>query len=751
MAGGDKDYKYIKDISMQAVVDLASCLARQPADGIGVPSEEWLRQQERSLTTVSKELLTPKRKDNWRPRSLITTYDISIAKIKDRAALLCDTHKRLNPILVRRLFLLLAQESTLRCDRVRGYHGGGAHLMKRDPNRLVGAPMRSSTDGGRVPVDHLEVAGFVDRMNALNGLWVHEAMWARYFNAYRGAPRFEKVESCCEACIVAAIGGNAQHLMDLRANMISRAKKSHHHHPPRLFRFVDAWLSQFEEGLSGTLRESSECMADMLMTVRKEAGRKHRGRRRGRNSRKEAGRDYREDGTGSSRSKTPTRTKEGIPLPRQPTRLPVVDDDDDDDQADFNEQDDAQEQRVYNEILASYLNGLDGDLPEGTDLGIHPAFSDTGVVPEPLQPTYGQQPPTTPTAPATRDSRDTRVTQLSLSPQTPAPRPRTLVEAFQSAPHVRNPYHEHPEHSTEQTHSIIWDQQGGRNPYEFEDYSQVASDVPTQVKDYIKQYRPGLGGERSKHKSRRPRRPKHPSSSPSRHPHSPISGRREDDNGVSELDGDGGEDEYSSKVSNPTEVAVLKTPERRLVRDDASAASCCRHDPPADSWEPPAVRRPDVPGRSRFAHLPATAEEEAEQRRILERGASRKRKGGKGTSSMASADLGREGIPLSEEPYPDTQPRRSFQSMDDTEVAGEGVPERTVSAYDSISQVGPSKHRQRSTRAPKGAPTDAPSRHRSSRHREHGSRGGDGKKRCRRHRDESKPSPPSSHRRWLGQ
>ncbi len=77
--------------------------------------------------------------------------------------------------------------------------------------------------------------------------------------------RFDRVESGCEACILASIGGNRQILSDLRASMVGRKKK----YKPvlMLWRLVDAWI----EWMSGkeTIIEESENLGKEVRNLRR--------------------------------------------------------------------------------------------------------------------------------------------------------------------------------------------------------------------------------------------------------------------------------------------------------------------------------------------------------------------------------------------------------------------------------------------------------------------------------------------------
>ena len=540
------DYnRYLSDLPNHAVAKLTSCLARQPVDGIGNPSEEWLLEQERQLTSMSKEVL--------RPKNIFKRMTIMIAERTKGsepswippAAVLCHAHKGFNPCLIRRLFILLATEVTVRCDRIRAHHGGGSNfLLANQPYRQLGAPTPNRHNPGElVPVDNMEVAGFVDRMNAINGLWVHEIMWARYFNAVRGAPRFERVTSCCEACILSAVGGNAQHLVDLRANLMARTRQNHSF--PRLMRFVDGWILSFSPDMAEEMRNSSEALASMLWQVRDAAMKKHRERRRRRRKKREdekrrgqsskkntsgggggggsSGRSCTSNsgsgsgsggskGSSSKRSGTgPLVTKEGIPLPRHATKQHVDEDMDEEtylhhEEGEFNERDERQEQEAATQIMGYYHGRRHDDR-----FGMHPAFSEAafsscGAARDENssrdEKRWDDSPGEAGEESGTRDKRKSRRRRSGE----PAPRPRNTDDAAQSvlsfSPWQINTYDAREprasclrqQHQSETLDDVIRREFGRHQHHEDANRASMA----THTREYIEKYRPTMGIDRAK-------------------------------------------------------------------------------------------------------------------------------------------------------------------------------------------------------------------------------------------------------------
>ena len=542
------DYNnYLSDLSNHAVAKLTSCLARQPVDGIGNPSEEWLLEQERQLTGMSKELL--------RPKSIFKRLTIMIAETTKgyepswipQAAVLCDAHKSFNPCLIRRLFILLATEVTMRCDRIRAHHGGGSNILLANKSyRRLGAPtLNHDKPGEPVPVDNVEVAGFVDRMNAINGLWVHEIMWARYFNAMPGAPRFERVVSCCEACILSAVGGNAQHLVDLRANLMARTRQNHCF--PRLMRFVDGWMLSFGPEMAEEMRNSSEALGSMLSQVRDAATKKHRKKKKRKDEKRRGQSIKRTSGDGGSGgwsfpikssivsgSMGSIVTKEGVPLPRHATKQ-YVDEEDmagesylHQDDGEFNERDERQEQEAAMQIMEYYYDRRHND-----QFGMHPAFSEVGfsscASARDENSSRGQKRRHDTLDEAGKENRARDRRKRTSMSGGPAPRPRNMEDAAQSVlsflPWQINTYDERKrgasylrqQQQSEFLDDVIQKELDGDDddrhllhPYrhDHEGANRVSSNtsIATHTREYIEKYRPTLGIDHTK--SPRPRKGK---------------------------------------------------------------------------------------------------------------------------------------------------------------------------------------------------------------------------------------------------
>lgn len=201
---------YIEDLCHEDIALLTQLLADTLPD---FERTQWLRDQSTALKAFPPRLLRP---TNLLPR-LTVALQLPCTPGK---AVLCPSHKQLNPQLIRRLFLQISAESTVRLAR------------------LVSSP---ELEIHPVPPT---VAQFIQRMQNINSLWMDPETFSAIFLRQ---PKFRRVESGCEACILAHVGGNRQFLTDLRTAMLGRRRK-HAKNWPVLWPVVEGWVSWTLEG-----------------------------------------------------------------------------------------------------------------------------------------------------------------------------------------------------------------------------------------------------------------------------------------------------------------------------------------------------------------------------------------------------------------------------------------------------------------------------------------------------------------------
>ncbi|KFY78219.1 hypothetical protein V499_02567 [Pseudogymnoascus sp. VKM F-103] len=178
--------------------------------------ENWLVRQEKKIVYLPTHL---KRSRALIPR-LVEKFTSPSTK-----AILCPSHRCLDPQLIRRLFLSIVDECTTR--------------------------VRRFTDS---PPSDRDIRAWLTRVKTINSLWTQPILYRYLFNANPGDPEFEYTHSECEACILATIGGNTTMLADLRICAITR--RTNHGPTPRIIRILDGWL--YWTGMAETIRAESD-------------------------------------------------------------------------------------------------------------------------------------------------------------------------------------------------------------------------------------------------------------------------------------------------------------------------------------------------------------------------------------------------------------------------------------------------------------------------------------------------------------
>ncbi|SPO01093.1 uncharacterized protein DNG_03840 [Cephalotrichum gorgonifer] len=216
------------------------------------PAPSWLDTQEIQTSSLPHRVL--------RPTRLVRRFAVKVSEslaspVLPPAAVLCPAHKALHPWVIRGLFNLLAAEVTLRCDRLKSFRPRGEEEERR------------------VTV----VKDVLGMLHAVNALWLEEEHFEALFGKQVEGPdgKLCRIESGCEACILAAVGARGGLLTCLRANMLARVGRR----DPRLLRFVDSWILWFG-GDSDRLREEGMSKGKELRKARKAISERRREERR---------------------------------------------------------------------------------------------------------------------------------------------------------------------------------------------------------------------------------------------------------------------------------------------------------------------------------------------------------------------------------------------------------------------------------------------------------------------------------------
>lgn len=222
----------------------------------GHPSTLWLATQARLIaTTLPKPLLAC--------HSLLARLSAAThrAVAPELLAVLCPAHTGLNARLIRRIFLLIHAEITRHAQPLRRYLGHPRRYAQLEP-RLSAATATA-------------VRALVDRLAGLAALWLPPGAFARLHPGMEAA--WVRVEGGCEACILAAVGGDAGIVGDLRAVLMGRthARKKE---GPVLAGLVGAWMGNGGE----EEKRASEELGRVVKRVRRAIWRaRHEGREDG--------------------------------------------------------------------------------------------------------------------------------------------------------------------------------------------------------------------------------------------------------------------------------------------------------------------------------------------------------------------------------------------------------------------------------------------------------------------------------------
>ncbi|RBR14048.1 uncharacterized protein FIESC28_07898 [Fusarium coffeatum] len=220
----EEDEHYpLSDISDYQLDQLTELLWMDQSVNAVMPNQVWLQSQFDGVARLDKS--NRRSKNLWkRISSGLENFSLAPRHVHDGrpTACLCDAHHDLDPKLIRRLMGLIIIECTVRIHRFRYWR------------RYIDFPPA--------------ILLWLDRMDAVTGLWMTRDAFNATFGYDRVCPNQNKVLSKCEACIMAAIGGRPQVLTYLRASMIGRRDRRFDKglKTPRLLRVVESWIGHFK-------------------------------------------------------------------------------------------------------------------------------------------------------------------------------------------------------------------------------------------------------------------------------------------------------------------------------------------------------------------------------------------------------------------------------------------------------------------------------------------------------------------------
>ncbi|KAF8864073.1 hypothetical protein BDZ45DRAFT_797585 [Acephala macrosclerotiorum] len=215
----------IENLSTKDVEKLTQLLWLTPGR---LPTQAWLNEQAPQIPHLPSRLRSP--------NSALLRFGMSMNVGPDRATL-CKSHKGLNPYLIRRIFLQVTAECTTR-------------LVRLAENPFIDT----------------EIEKHVKRLQIVNSLWMDASLYRTTYQVKPQEVRFTRIISDCEACILAAVGGNHVTLCDLRASMLGRKKKNAKE--PRLLRLVQQWMKG--TGLGPQITAQSDALSKEARACRRQ-------------------------------------------------------------------------------------------------------------------------------------------------------------------------------------------------------------------------------------------------------------------------------------------------------------------------------------------------------------------------------------------------------------------------------------------------------------------------------------------------
>ncbi|KAM0456191.1 hypothetical protein ACHAPV_007438 [Trichoderma viride] len=265
-------------ISLNALTDkgvdeITSLLKFDSSQTSSRKTNEWLHKQESKVKRLKNQELL-------RPDSLLYK---GVMKLFHRQTL-CQAHKELDHRVIRSLLWNIAYESTAQTNiyRVLRKKGKLRFNMERHSG-LTKEQLKLVEEEEDMINDNLEE--WLDLTNEITALWLGE----KKYRELCGSKRRDFLPGCaktgCEACMLAAVGGNCHYLTALRASLLARhlyktdkkkdsKKKKKKVDPPSLLRVVEVWISKAKDDrntplINGYSKELARSLVGMRTLARR--------------------------------------------------------------------------------------------------------------------------------------------------------------------------------------------------------------------------------------------------------------------------------------------------------------------------------------------------------------------------------------------------------------------------------------------------------------------------------------------------
>ena len=264
------------DIGTKGVRELARLLRLPGLPPHGQPHADWLASQKSMVENEIPSVLK-------RPFFLVWMDKLEMLLVpafhKNGLPIgrLCASHSRLDPTLIGWVVALLQFEISNRIDRYRRYLNEVA---------LVSAGARGSRATcfdlrGQFRVDdevEKMVREHIERLSGIASLYMSPDEFCAYYGNNIGSQHRFTCPIKCPACMLSVIGGRADLLIALRANLRARNGKK----TPRLLRLIEVWIDNYDRvekcggKFANEARRHSDALLDKLNMVRRVLAEKKR-------------------------------------------------------------------------------------------------------------------------------------------------------------------------------------------------------------------------------------------------------------------------------------------------------------------------------------------------------------------------------------------------------------------------------------------------------------------------------------------
>jgi hypothetical protein len=244
MAAMFKPPIFLDALTDKEVKEVTSLLRFDSSQNSSRKTNEWLHKQKSKVKRLKNE-------DLLRPDSLLHK---GVMKLFHRQTL-CQAHKELDSSVIRSLLWNIAYESTTQTNIYRVLRIKGKLWFNIERRSWMTEEQLKLVDEEEDMINE-NLEEWLDLTNEITALWLGE----KKYRELCGSKRRDFLPGCaktgCDACMLAAVGGNCHYLTCLRASLLARQlyktdkqkdTKKKEADPPQLLRVIDAWIAKAKD------------------------------------------------------------------------------------------------------------------------------------------------------------------------------------------------------------------------------------------------------------------------------------------------------------------------------------------------------------------------------------------------------------------------------------------------------------------------------------------------------------------------